>query len=122
MRRRIEVAQRLFRFAARSARMIRKPFGLFILLLPNFFARDPVMAIAGDANSGSIYTRPSEQLDEAIRAEMKKYGIHGIAVALVDDQRVVHLAGLGDAKPDSIFRAGSISKLFNALAVMQLVE
>ena len=31
-------------------------------------------------------------------------------------------AGFGTAKPDTIFRAGSISKVFNAVAIMQLVE
>ena len=36
--------------------------------------------------------------------------------------RIVYAGGFGNAKRDSIFRAGSISKLFNALAVMQLVE
>ncbi|HAV63310.1 MAG TPA: hypothetical protein DCY13_13210, partial [Verrucomicrobiales bacterium] len=46
----------------------------------------------------------------------------GIAVALVDDQKVVHAAGYGEAKRNSIFRVGSISKLFNAVAVMQQVE
>ena len=29
---------------------------------------------------------------------------------------------LGEARRDSVFRCGSISKLFNAVAVMQLVE
>jgi CubicO group peptidase (beta-lactamase class C family) len=79
-------------------------------------------ANASDAASPANYTKANEILDGAIRHQIEKYGIHGIAVALVDDQRIVHLAGLGDAKPNSIFRAGSISKLFNALAIMQLVE
>jgi CubicO group peptidase (beta-lactamase class C family) len=80
------------------------------------------MAIAANAGLRANYADAGEALDEAIGQQLKKYGIHGIAVALVDDQRIVHLAGLGDAKPNSIFRAGSISKLFNALAIMQLVE
>ena len=80
------------------------------------------VAIAADTGSQGDYSNASKALDKAIRREIEKFGIHGIAVALVDDQRIVHLAGLGDAKPNSIFRAGSISKLFNALAIMQLVE
>ena len=43
-------------------------------------------------------------------------------MALVDDQQVVYAAGLGEARRESVFRVGSISKLFNALAVMQQVE
>jgi CubicO group peptidase (beta-lactamase class C family) len=91
-------------------------FGCSLMLLEHD------IAIASDPATQPNYAKAGETLDDAIRQEIKKYGIHGIAVALVDDQRVVHLAGLGDAKHTSIFRAGSISKLFNALAVMQLVE
>lgn len=53
---------------------------------------------------------------------MGEWGIGGIAVALVDDRRTVWVEGFGEAKADSVFRCGSISKLFTAIAVMQLVE
>jgi CubicO group peptidase (beta-lactamase class C family) len=53
---------------------------------------------------------------------MAAWGIAGIAVALVDGQETVYAAGFGQARRESVFRCGSISKLFNALAVMQLVE
>ena len=62
------------------------------------------------------------RLEEAVRGEMAAWNITGISVALVDDQRTVYAAGFGEARKDSVFRAGSISKLFNALAVLQLVE
>jgi CubicO group peptidase (beta-lactamase class C family) len=61
-------------------------------------------------------------LEEDIRREMGEWKISGVAVALVDNQRVVYVAGFGEAKRDSIFRVGSISKLFNAIAVLQQVE
>jgi len=61
-------------------------------------------------------------LERDIRQEMRAWNIGGVAVALVDDQRVVYAAGFGEAKRDSVFRVGSISKLFNAVAVMQQVE
>lgn len=102
--------------------MSRKPLSSILLFPILLFAMSANMASASSPDPESVYVQPSKRLDDAIRDEMRKYEIHGIAVALVDDQHVVHLAGLGDAKPDSIFRAGSISKLFNALAVMQLVE
>ncbi len=62
------------------------------------------------------------KLEAVIRDEMREWEIGGIAIALVDDQQVVHASGYGEAKRDSVFRCGSISKLFNALAVMQQVE
>lgn len=68
------------------------------------------------------HTRATEALENAVRAELARHALHGMAVALVDDQRVVYAAGFGEVQRDSIFRAGSISKLFNSLAVMQLVE
>ena len=68
------------------------------------------------------YSTVLPALEEDIRREMSDWNIGGIAVALVDDQRVVYAAGFGEAKRDSVFRVGSISKLFNAIAVMQQVE
>jgi CubicO group peptidase (beta-lactamase class C family) len=68
------------------------------------------------------YTAAKAKLEAAVRQEMQDWGIGGVAVALTDGTRVVHTSALGEATPDSIFRAGSISKLFNAVAVMQRVE
>ena len=53
---------------------------------------------------------------------MGEWGIGGIAIALVDDRRTVWVEGFGEAKAESVFRCGSISKLFTAIAVMQMVE
>ena len=61
-------------------------------------------------------------LEAAVEAEMDTWGITGVSVALVDDQKTVYSKGFGTATTESIFRAGSVSKLFNALAVMQQVE
>jgi CubicO group peptidase (beta-lactamase class C family) len=61
-------------------------------------------------------------LEKIIADEMRQWNIGGISVALVDDQRVVYAAGFGEARRDSIFRVGSVSKLFNAVAVLQQVE
>ena len=61
-------------------------------------------------------------LETAVKKEIAEYGIGGISVALTDGQRLVHAAGYGEAGRDSVFRAGSVSKLFNAVAVLQQVE
>ena len=68
------------------------------------------------------YTGAVEALETVVQAEMREWGLGGVAVALVDDQHLVYAGGFGQAKRDSVFRVGSISKLFNALAVLQQVE
>jgi len=78
------------------------------------------------ADDGAIIRR----FEEAIRAELERGAISGVSVALVDDQRTLFAGGFGfadkkrrtPAARDTIYRAGSISKLFTALAVMQLSE
>jgi serine beta-lactamase-like protein LACTB len=72
--------------------------------------------------SAADYSTVLPKLEDDIRLEMREWKIGGVAVALVDDQRIVYAAGFGEAKRDSVFRVGSISKLFNAIAVMQQVE
>jgi CubicO group peptidase (beta-lactamase class C family) len=65
-----------------------------------------------------------------INREMKKKKTVGLSIALVDGERIVWQQGFGyadkknkiKATPETIFRAGSISKVFNAMATMKLVE
>src|SRR5947208_16681198 len=67
---------------------------------------------------------------DLVRYEMRKHDVTGLSVALVDDQKIVWAEGFGyadeaakiPATPDTIYRAGSVSKLFTATALMQLVE
>ena len=80
-----------------------------------------LLATAPYAQSAD-YSAMIPKLEDVIAREMREWNLGGIAVALVDDQRVVYAEGFGEAKRDSLFRAGSISKLFNAVAVMQQVE
>ncbi len=68
------------------------------------------------------YSQLGARLEPVIREEMREWGLKGIAVALVDGPTIVYSAGFGEARRDSAFRVGSISKLFNAIAVMQQVE
>lgn len=83
-------------------------FGVLLFALPVLHAAD--------------FSTVGTKLEAVVREEMLVWGMSGIAVALVDDQRVVYAAGFGEARRDSVFRVGSLSKLFNALAVMQQVE
>ena len=70
------------------------------------------------------------RFEEGIRAELQRGAISGVSVALVEDQRTIFAGGFGyadkkrrvPASRETIYRAGSISKLFTALATMQLAE
>jgi serine beta-lactamase-like protein LACTB len=69
-------------------------------------------------------------LDHFIAREVADKRLPALSVALVDDQKVVWARGYGftDAaktRPttaDTVYRVGSVSKLFTDIAVMQLVE
>jgi CubicO group peptidase (beta-lactamase class C family) len=61
---------------------------------------------------------------------MRKAGVPALSIALVDDQQLVWAEGFGSADrerralatPETVYQIGSITKVINAFAVMQLVE
>lgn len=69
-------------------------------------------------------------LQDMIAYEMRDKAIPALSIALVDSQRVVWARGFGwadsakrvPATAETIYRVGSVSKLFTDLAVMQLVQ
>lgn len=69
-------------------------------------------------------------LERFIEHEMADKHLPGLSIALVDDQRIVWARGFGvehgiDSTPATartVYRVGSVSKLFTDIAVMQLVE
>ncbi len=71
-----------------------------------------------------------QAIEQAIAQEMEKQKIPGLAVAVGSDYRLAWARGFGLAdvehnvavKPATVFRLGSISKPFTAVAAMQLVE
>ena len=72
----------------------------------------------------------AESIEDFIDSEMPASGVPGLAYAVVADgeitsvgaRGVVKIGGDREVTPDTAFLAGSISKSFTALAVMQLVE
>jgi serine beta-lactamase-like protein LACTB len=70
------------------------------------------------------------ELEKIIRHELADKKLPALSVALVDDQKVVWAAGFGfqdhgrkvPATAETVYRVGSVSKLFTDVAVMQLVE
>jgi CubicO group peptidase (beta-lactamase class C family) len=76
------------------------------------------------SNSGSY-----DAVDAHIEQQMRRLNIPGVSLAIVEDDKVVHLRGFGQARPggeapspQTPFVLGSTTKSFTALAVMQLVE
>jgi CubicO group peptidase (beta-lactamase class C family) len=76
------------------------------------------------------YDYTKEHLARLIQQEMKRNKVVGISIAIVDDQKVVWAQGFGysdkknkiPATPETVYRIGSISKLFTVMATMKLVE
>jgi CubicO group peptidase (beta-lactamase class C family)/D-alanyl-D-alanine dipeptidase len=76
------------------------------------------------------YADVAAALAQAIQQEMKNQSLPAVSIAIVDDQQVVWAQGFGISDPqqktpaaaDTIYRVGSVSKLFTDTAIMQLVE
>lgn len=104
--------------------------GATIILLLLVLAGCAAMPPKPETMARNDYTYAREYISWLVRKEMKKNDVTGLSVALVDDQRVVWAEGFGfadlanqrPATPETIYRVGSISKLFTATAAMQLVE
>jgi CubicO group peptidase (beta-lactamase class C family)/D-alanyl-D-alanine dipeptidase len=76
------------------------------------------------------YQATIAMLDAFIRREMADKELPGVSIALVEDRQIVWQQGYGFSNPkaktpitaDTVFRVGSVSKLFTDIAVMKLVE
>jgi hypothetical protein len=81
------------------------------------------------AGAASAAAKPKEfsKIDAVIEQKMKAHLIPGIAVVIMRGDEVVHSFASGSGAsgpitPDTPFIIGSLSKLFTATAVMQLVD
>ena len=76
------------------------------------------------------YQEVVQQLSDAIEYEMESKGLPAFGIVLVDDQEIVWADGFGFEDPDTqkpadagtVYRVGSVSKLFTDIGIMQLVE
>jgi len=81
-------------------------------------------------NTKSSYQYTENYLAWLIDHEMAENDITGLSIALIDDQQVIWQKGFGyadlenklPATPETVYRAGSIAKIFTAAATMQLAE
>jgi CubicO group peptidase (beta-lactamase class C family)/D-alanyl-D-alanine dipeptidase len=98
---------------------------LFVLL----FLTSPTFA-QPSVPPAAPYKDAVAALEKLIKHEVDDKKLPSLSVALVDDQKVVWAAGFGfqdlakkvPATAETIYRVGSVSKLFTDVAIMQLVE
>jgi CubicO group peptidase (beta-lactamase class C family)/D-alanyl-D-alanine dipeptidase len=97
---------------------------LIFLVRPLAIRAEPVVPVA------KTYEVVAARLSKFIEREVRQKNLPAVSIALVDDQRIVWARGFGFADPktktpataDTVYRVGSVSKLFTDLAIMQLVE
>ena len=111
--------------ATTRPRLARAPLLLLLLslLAPPALAQPKI-------DPPDTYLEVTRRLEPWIAAELQQKGIPALSIALVDDQKIVWARGFGfadvakqiPATANTVYRVGSVSKLFTDLAVMQLVE
>src|SRR5438105_4557437 len=76
------------------------------------------------------YAAAVAQLDQLVAEQVADKRLPALSIALIDDEQVVWAKGYGfqdrdkkvPATAETVYRVGSVSKLFTDVAVMQLVE
>jgi len=82
------------------------------------------------ADGAGPYAEAVREIERLVATEMEQQGIVGLSIALVDGERIVWADGFGWADRDrrvpataeTVYRMGSVSKVFTGTAVMQLVD
>ncbi|MCK5831944.1 MAG: beta-lactamase family protein [Methylococcales bacterium] len=91
---------------------------------------EKIKTINPDTFPRGDYSYLKTYLSWMIKKEMVEQNAEGLSIAIVDDQQVVWSQGFGfadtankiKATPETVYRTGSISKLFTDTLVMQLAE
>ncbi len=104
---------------------------LVLALLALGATRAPVAAAASAPSAGTTASGTPDlaAIDRYVAAERRATRLPGLALGIVQGDRIVHLRGFGQAgpsgrpvTPQTPFVLGSTTKSFTALAVVQLVE
>jgi len=95
--------------------------GLLILILS--------FSLIPNVSASSINTSKVEEIDAFVSEQMQRHGIPGLALALIDGDKVIFMKGYGKADqtglpitPHTPFILASVSKPLTALAILQLVD
>ena len=91
---------------------IRKPFFALVLLL-----------------AATVAVR-ADNVDDYVKAQMQKQHIPGLSMAVIKDGKIIKAEGYGlanvelnvPAKPETVYKIGSVSKQFLATAIMLLIQ
>ncbi|WP_420462880.1 serine hydrolase [Candidatus Palauibacter sp.] len=126
------------RFGTSSGGRTRLQRGLVSAVLAAAAACAPDAGGAGSADSGAgvtvepraDYAEVAAALSSMVEREREQKGLEAFSIALVDRDDVVWADGFGAQDPErgipasaeTVYRVGSVSKLFTDIAVMQLVE
>ena len=101
---------------------------LFLCVTCLVFACGAPDADAPDVQPRTGYAEAVTALTAMIEREREQKGLAAVSIALVDSDGLVWAAGFGEqsagvpATAETVYRVGSVSKLFTDIAVMQLVE
>lgn len=105
------------RFASRASAIA------FVVLVSTWLTAD-------DKQKSVDYTAAITKLKMAVKHEVEHKELPAFSIAVVDDQQTIWADGFGyqdaakkiPATAETVYRVGSVSKLFTDIAVMQLVE
>ena len=86
--------------------------------------------LAASAQEDQAPPATLDELDARLAQAIKDAGVPGASVAIIENGQVVLVKGYGfsdvaaqkPVTPDTVFRAGSISKSLTSIAIMQMVE
>jgi CubicO group peptidase (beta-lactamase class C family)/D-alanyl-D-alanine dipeptidase len=95
------------------------------------------LVVTSRASAQTNETAPRKEYAEVVDAlrpfvqqQMQEKGLPALSIAIIDDQQIVWAQGFGmantktkiPASADTVYRIGSVSKLFTDIAIMQKVE
>src|SRR5262245_8941352 len=111
-------------------RSFRPPVGFYVLALglgAGLPGRAPAQAAVPPSER---YATVAGALERLIDREVANKGLPALSIALIDDQTIVWAKGFGHSQPknkvpataETVYRVGSVSKLFTDIGIMQLVE
>ena len=109
---------------------IVQKYSIQLTLLTMLIAALSCSAVSDDTVLSPRYAEAAAELERIINHEMKTKGIPSFSIAMVDGEELVWAKtfGMSDyennvpATNETIYRIGSVSKLFTDIAIMQLVE
>jgi len=75
-------------------------------------------------------TAQADKVDDYVNAEMKRQHIPGVSIAVIKDGKVIKAEGYGlanvelnvPARPETVYKIGSVSKQFIAAGIMLLIQ